>query len=168
MWIFSCALCITETCVGFPQPPEFTLYVTGLVCPCLGSQGLPSSARGLCALVSVPKARPLCRGAFVHLFHLTGLPTLSQGQVFSFLLPRPASVPRGLCALPKFVCLPSQGTRLALWAVSVVCAPGVCMPRHTRLAGPALCATWVVCTRGVCMLPHSRFRSLPSGWGHSS
>ena len=79
MWIFSCALFITETCVGFPQPPEFTLYFTGLVCPCLGSRGLTSSARGLCALVSVPEARPLCCGACVHLFHLTGLPASSQG-----------------------------------------------------------------------------------------
>ena len=138
MWIFSCALCITETCVGFPQPPEFTLYVTGLVCPCLGSQGLPSSARGLCALISVPEARPLCRGAFVHLFHLTGLPALSQGQVFSFLLPRPT-----LCAT---------------W---VVCTAQVCVPPLPGHPARPLGCKCCVRSRGLYAMPHSATRARP-------
>ena len=54
VWIFSClpdhTLCIVETCVGFPQPPEPALCVARLMCTSLGLTGLPSVPHNLCAL----------------------------------------------------------------------------------------------------------------------
>ena len=79
MWIFSCAFCIIETCVGFPQPPEPNLCVTGLMCTCLSSQGPPSVLRGLCAPVLAPLACPLLHGACVPLSWLHGLPSALKG-----------------------------------------------------------------------------------------
>ena len=52
------ALCVVETCVGFPQAPELTHYIAGLVCSCFSSLGPPSMSQGLCVLVSVPWACP--------------------------------------------------------------------------------------------------------------
>ena len=282
------ALCIAETCVGFPQPSELSLCVMGPVYTCLGPPGPPSESQGFCAFVSAPRALPLHHGACMHLpqvlmssFCATGLvctsfispahplfrracvhlsqslgpPSVSWDLCSLVLIPRPIlyvpgfvctsftspvcglhqgacvhlsrlpwsafsfagfvftfvrsmclpsvlqglcsllsvclpsmlqglcvlvlshqsalfvvgfmcssfgspglpSVPRGLCALPKFVCLLSLGTPVPLCAMRVVCIPGVCMPCHTRLPGPALCAARVVCAGWVSIPPQSQF-----------
>ena len=98
------SFCVVVTCVH-PSALEFPLRIMELVCTCLSSRGPPSRLRGLCALVSVPKVHLLCRGACVHLFHLTAY-TLSHRGLFVLL----SAVPGGLCTLPKFVYLPSIGT----------------------------------------------------------
>ena len=51
MWIFSCALCVTEICVHLSRFPRPSLCVAGLVCTCFGSPGLPFASQGLCALI---------------------------------------------------------------------------------------------------------------------
>ena len=48
-----------ESCVGFPQLPELTFCVAGLMCTCLHSPGPPSTSQGLCALVLAHGAHPL-------------------------------------------------------------------------------------------------------------
>ena len=66
--------------MGFSQTPELALYVTGLVCNCFGSPGLPFMLHHLCALVSALQARPLCLGACVFFLWLPR-PTLCTGRV---------------------------------------------------------------------------------------
>ena len=78
-----------ESCVGFPQLPELTFCVAGLMCTCLGSWGPPSALRGLYALVST----------YQPTLYVTGLVCPSLGSLGLH------SLPQGLCALERFVCL---------------------------------------------------------------
>lgn len=103
------------TCVGFPQPPKLSLGVVDLcaldsvpevhplcrrrVCTDLGFPGARSASQGYCGLVLAPCACLLCCGVYVHLLHLT-----VSWRLFAFL----SAVLEGLCALPKFACLPSM------------------------------------------------------------
>ena len=98
------SFCVAATCVGFPQPPKLTLCVAGLCTPvsapgaglcrkgliwtCFGSLCPPSVLQGLCALVSSRCLHSLSLWLFVLL-------SIEPGR---------------LCALPKFVCLPSIST----------------------------------------------------------
>lgn len=69
--------------MGFPQPPEFTLYISGLV-----------------HTFSVLQAHPLCQGACVHLFPLPRHALFFVGFLFTCLsFPSPPSALWGLCAL---------------------------------------------------------------------
>ena len=74
VWIFSwlpnCALCVVETSVGFPQPPELTPLCCGLVYTCVSFMVPTSASQGLSALVSAPHVQPLHRRASVHLSRL--------------------------------------------------------------------------------------------------
>lgn len=96
VWIFSCAVCITEDLWASSQPPELTLCVVGLMCTYVISPGQPCISWGFCTLVSAPCAchlhvglvftclsslcpLPLHQGFCVHLFHLTCLTYLSHG-----------------------------------------------------------------------------------------
>ena len=101
--------------MGFPQPSEPNLCVTGLVCPCLGSQGPPSVLRGLCAPVLAPLACPLLHGACVPLSWLPGPP---------FAL-------RGLCAL-----LSASGALVLHCRASV--EPVLAPPAHSLHCGVCL------------------------------
>ena len=55
MWIFprfpNPVLCIVESYIGFPQPPELALCGLGLLSTCFSSAGLPSILWDLCALL---------------------------------------------------------------------------------------------------------------------
>ena len=138
MWIFSqlpnCALCITDTCVGFSQPPELALYDMGLVYTCFSSLGLPSVSQGLCDLALAFQACPLHYRSCLHLSRLPR-PTLYGCGLHALVLvlwthslrhevcvhcrglyasPLWAllglpSAPRELSALERFVCCPTLG-----------------------------------------------------------
>ena len=83
------ALCITGTCVGFPQPSELSLCVMGPVYTCLG-----------------PQALPLSHGASVHLSQLPVPSLCIMGLLCTCLRsPDPGSMSRGLCAC--YISLPA-------------------------------------------------------------
>ena len=84
----------------------------------------------------------------------------------SFGSPGLPSVPRGLCALPKFVCLSLSlfAPRAAVCTARVVCPSGICMACHTWAP---LCARRVVCAGEVNMSPHSQFPEPAVQLGHS-
>ena len=103
------SFCVAATCVGFPQPPKLILCVAGL-----------------CALDSQFPRSTLCVTRFVYTCFIS-LPALF---VVGVVLP---AVLGGLCALPKFVCLPTMGTLVLPFAQAVF----VCL-----VPGPALCTTF--------------------------
>ena len=127
-------LCISETCMGFCQPPELTPCVMGLVCTCFSSPGHLLLSQGLCELISAHQ--PLCFTGLV--FGSLAQPLCCRACMF-FWLPRPT-----LCTL------------------MFVCTGEVCMLCHSQLPQPALCTARVVCAAEVCMLPFSRQPGLPS------
>lgn len=140
MWTFPCAFSITVTCAGFPLAPELTLCVTGLVCTCFGSPGLP-----LCFLVCTCLSSHACT-------LLRGLCALVSSQPLAFFVMSVMcsfGLPGGLCALP--VCIPP-----VYWCLVPLCAGCVCLLCHTRPPGPALCASGVVRTGWVCRWHHTQ------------
>ena len=135
VWMFSCAFYITVTCVGFPLAPELTLCVTGLVCTCFGSPGLPFAS--LCALILAPMHALCVAGFMCTCFISPPCPLCHECRVLS-------AVPGGLCALPVYI-------------PPVYRCPGpICLLCHTRPPGPALCTSRVVCTGWVCLRHHTQ------------
>lgn len=104
------------TCAGFPQHPDRTLCVMGLVCTCLGFPGAHSAWRGLRASVSAPHAHPLRHRTSAGLFQLP-MPTLciTGFRCTCFVSLPSLSVTGVICSF--FSC-----------AVRAVCAAQVCMP----------------------------------------
>ena len=145
MWTFSCAFCLTVTCVGFPPAPELALCVTGLVCTCFGSPGLPFAS--LCALASAPMHALFVAGCMCLCFISPSCPLCHKCYVFFWLCQE------GCMHLSRFVFLLSLGARVPL------CASCVCLPRHTRPPGPPLCAARAV-PGWACMMHHPRFPTL--------
>ena len=78
-------LCVAEMCAR-DSAPLAGLCITGLVRTCSSSPRLSSTLWGLCALVSSHCSHSLSWGLFVLLL----------------------AVPGGMCALPKFICLPCR------------------------------------------------------------
>ena len=118
---FCGCFCVSATCVGFPQPPKLTLYVTGLC------------ARVLASWAGLGIPEPVCTC-------FTSLPALfATGVICSFFgcvrrvvcaaqvclphhtwVPGPALVLQGLGALPGFVCRTTLGSPspLSVWGHS--------------------------------------------------
>ena len=137
---------VSRTCVHLTQFPRSTLCVVGL-CALISAPGAHSASQGYCGLVLAPCACLLCCGVYVHLLHLT----LSR-RLFAFL----SAVLEGLCALPKFACLPSmtpQARNLrrlclsarshsATWASPLCCKGCVhwlgLYAHHSRFCEPAM------------------------------
>ena len=96
------SFCVVVTCVC-PSALELTLCIMGLVCTCLSSRGPPSASRGLYTSLS-SRGPPSVSRCFCALVSSYCLQSLSPG-LFVLL-----AVSGGLCALPKFVYLPSIRT----------------------------------------------------------
>lgn len=181
-------MCGSATCVGFPQPSKLSICITRLcaldsvseICPLgcracvhltLSSPGLPSVYTwvGLVCTCLGFLAWPQHHRSSVDLFLLC-LHSLSWDLFFSF-----SAVAGGLCTLPKFVCLPSNGTpvpTLHLLGLSAgylgYLGPPSMLQRLFTLAGfvcpitlgnlgqpSVLQGLW--CTGWVHMLHHSQF-----------
>ena len=147
------------TCVGFPPAPELALCVTGLVCTCFGSSGLPFAS--LCALASAPVCALCVAGCMCMCFISPPCPLCHECYVFFWLCQE------GCVHLSRFVFLLSVGARVPL------CTSCVCLPRHTRPPGPALCAARAVPWLGLhdapplvphaCLLFGATVNELPTG-----
>ena len=140
-----------------------------------------SMSQGLCALVSVPEACPLCHGACLHLFWLPRPAFCFTGLVcicFSCLgwpLHRAASVDLFWLSVPAlcfagFLCtcfisppaLFVTGLICSSFScfIRVVCSAQVCMPSLSQHSGLALCVVRVVCAPVVFMLHHTQLPGL--------
>ena len=117
MWIFSCAVCITETCVRFLTPGAHPLSRRACV-------HLFWLSGGLCALVSASWGCTLHPGACVDLFHSPCLPQHGR-RVYMHLFCL-TTCPLGV------ICSLGCARRFA-------CTAQFCMPPLYQHPGPGLC-----------------------------
>ena len=168
--------------MGSPSPLSSSLC-HGACGACLGFWGPPSASRGLCALVSAPQAWPLHPASSVDLSGLP-LPALCVVRfVCTCFLSPPAlflvelmcftllsAVLRGLCVLPKFVCLPCLGTPGLPFVPQGLCGVlgFVCCASLSYLCPPSVLKGLCALARFVCLPEaYSQCLSLLSGWGHN-
>ena len=126
--------------MGFPQPPEFTLYISGLVHTFLCAPGPPSVSRGLCALVSTPQAHPLLCGVFVPLSQLPE-PTLCIVGLVCTCLGSPGlpSASQGLCSLLSAPCVCPPCCKVCVSLFFLTSLPCLLWDLCAPLSGPLAC-----------------------------
>ena len=129
MWIFSCAVCVMETCVGFPYPWSSPSELQGLCALVLALRGL------VCTGISL-LGRTLHPGACVDLFRSPCLPQHGR-RVYMHLFCL-TTCPLGV------ICSLGCARRFA-------CTAQFCMPLLYQHPGPGLCTVGVLCTSCVCM-----------------
>ena len=153
MWIFAwflnCALCFAETSVGFPQAPELTLCIMGLVYTCLSSLSPHFALCCLCSLVSAHQAHPLCLRVCVHLFRLLGTSLCIPGLMCTCL--GSLDPPSGSWGLRALV----LSHQPALYVTGLVCtcigSPGL----PSELRGLCVLERFVCCALLVTLGPPS-------------
>ena len=164
-------------------PPLSSSLCHGSCGSWLGFWGPPSASWGLCALVSAPQASALHPASSVDLFGLP-VPALCVVRfVCTCFLSPPAlflvelmcftllsAVLRGLCVLPKFVCLPCLGTPGLPFVLQGLCGllGFVCCASLSYLCPPSVLKGLCALARFVCLPEaYSQCLSLLSGWGHN-
>ena len=142
---------------GLDSVPEVHPLCRSLVSTCLSFRGTYSALPGFCALVSALRAGPCVTGLVWNCFGSLCLPSASwvlcvlilphlhsfAGVIWSFSCPR-----RVVCATQ--VCMPP------LYQHPSPSLCDSCLPCHTRLPGPALCAARVVRAGWVCLLRYTQ------------
>lgn len=139
--------------MGFPQPPEFTLYIRACA-HFLCARAHPHVKGLVSALVSTPQARPLLCGVLFTCLSFPSPPSALWGLCALVLAPGLLSASQGLCSLLsapcvcppccKVLCVLVFSHQPALFVVGFMCSS------FGSLA-PALCATRVLFTAQVCM-----------------